>query len=99
MAGQQHGVRERFGLTVEQTDRAAWAIGADGTVVGGARAIALVVAVAARSRTPLWPWRVRGLPSLLDRLYELVASVRRRLPGVTPFCVEQPEACEPLDVA
>ena len=38
-------------------------------------------------------------PSLLDRLYVLVASVRRRLPGVTPFCVEQPEACEPRDVA
>jgi len=96
-AAQEHGVRDRLGLSPEQTERAAWTVAADGTVVGGARAIALAVAVAMRSRVPLWPWRIPGVPWLLDRVYELVAANRQRLPGTTPFCVEVPDACEPLD--
>lgn len=94
-AAQEHGARDRLGLTHEQTDRAAWAVGADGSVVGGARAMGLTVAVARRSRWPLLPWRVPAVPWLLDRVYEVIAANRRRLPGVTPFCVEQPDACEP----
>jgi len=90
-------VRRRLGLAVEQTERAAWTVGADGSVVGGARAIALAFAVAMRSRVPLWPWQVPGAPWLLDRVYEFIAANRRRLPGTTPFCVEHPDACEPLD--
>lgn len=65
--------------------------------MGGARAIALAVAVAWRSRVPLWPWRVPGLPALADLAYGVVAANRHRLPGVTPFCVEHPDACEPSE--
>ena len=43
----------------------------------------------------MWPWRVPGFPWLLDRIYEFVAANRRRLPGVTPYCVEHPDACDP----
>ena len=93
-ASQQHGVRDRTGLTVEQTERAAWTVGADGSVVGGARSIALALAVAWRSRLPLLPWRVPGVPWLLDRIYEFVARHRRRLPGTTPWCVEYPDDCD-----
>ena len=94
-AAQEHGARRRLGLTAEQTDVAAWTVAADGTVVGGARAIALALAIARQSRVPMWPWRVPGAPWLLDRLYSGVAAARRRLPGVTPFCVEHPDVCEP----
>ena len=69
-------------------------MGADGSVVGGSRSIALALAVAWRSRLLLLPFRLPGVPWLLDRIYELVARNRRRLPGDTPWCVEHPDECE-----
>jgi predicted DCC family thiol-disulfide oxidoreductase YuxK len=65
-----------------------------GVAVGGARAIALAIAVAWQRRFPLWPWRIPGAPWLLDRLYGVVARLRHRLPGTTPWCAAHPDECD-----
>lgn len=96
MAAQAHGVRERTGLTIEQTDVAAWTV-TDDSVVGGARAISLMLSVAWGSPLPMLPFRVPGAAWVLDRLYGLIATNRRRLPGAMPWCVAHPDRCDPLD--
>ncbi len=88
-ASQAPGVRERFGLSVAETDAAAWAVTLDGSRVGGARAIGLALAVARSSRVPLLPWRVPGMPWLLDRIYDFVARHRAWFPGETPWCEDR----------
>lgn len=93
VASQAHGVRERTGLTRAQAEVAAWVVAESGVTVGGARAIGLAVAVAWQRRFVLWPWKVPGVPWLLDRCYDGVARVRRRLPGTTPWCVAHPGQC------
>lgn len=85
-ASQAPGVRERFGLSVAETDAAAWAVTLDGVRVGGARAIGLALAVATGSRLPILAWRIPGMPWLLDRIYEFVADHRTWFPGETPWC-------------
>ena len=94
VAAQAHGVWERTGLIEAQTDRAAWTVAGD-SVVGGPRGVALMLAVAWNSKIPLLPFRLPGVPSLLDRLYELIASNRQRLPGETPWCLAHPGECVP----
>ena len=98
VASQHHGVLDRTGLTIEQTATAAWTVAQhDGgnVVVGGARAIALAIAVGRNARWPTAPWRVPGFGWLADRLYLLVARYRYRLPGQTPWCVAHPDECAP----
>lgn len=94
VASQAQGVRTRTGLSEAQTEAAAWAVAESG-VVGGARSMALTLAVAWQTRLPMLPWHVPGMPWLLDRLYEFIARNRRRLPGDTPWCVEHADDCEP----
>jgi predicted DCC family thiol-disulfide oxidoreductase YuxK len=94
VAAQAHGVRDRTGLTIEQTDRAAWTV-IDDAQAGGPRAVALMLAVAWNSKLPMLPWKIPGMPWLLDRIYEFIANNRRRLPGETPWCVAHPDACTP----
>lgn len=87
-------MRERTGLTEQQTDRAAWTV--DGEVrVGGPRAVGLFAAVAWNTSLPLLIWRLPLVPWLLDRIYEWIARHRGSFPGQTPWCVEHQDACEP----
>ena len=95
VAAQAHGVRERTGLTAEQTDRAAWTVVDDDTRVGGPKAVALMLATAWGTRIPMLPFRVPGLTWTLERVYEQIAANRGRLPGETPWCVAHPDACTP----
>jgi predicted DCC family thiol-disulfide oxidoreductase YuxK len=85
-------VLERTGLSREEATAAAWTI-ADGTKVGGPRAVALMLAVAWQSRVPLLPFRVPGVGRLLDAVYTLIATNRHRFPGTTPWCVEHGGEC------
>jgi predicted DCC family thiol-disulfide oxidoreductase YuxK len=94
VAAQAHGVRERTGLTKDQTDRAAWTV-TDAVQAGGPRSVALFLAVAWQSKLPLFIFRVPGAGWLLDRIYGVIAANRRRLPGMTPWCVSHPDACTP----
>lgn len=89
---------ERTGLTAHQVEVAVWAVSDElGVKVGGARAVALAMAVARSARWPLLPWRRParwfGVPWLADRVYAVVAANRHRLPGVTPWCTAHPGDC------
>ena len=64
-------------------------------MVAGSLKKKLMLAVAWNSKIPLLPFRLPGVPSLLDRLYELIASNRQRLPGETPWCLAHPGECVP----
>ena len=98
VASQQHGVLERIGLTREYTAAAAWTVGGDvDVVVGGARAVALAIAVGRDARWPTAPWRVPGFDRLADWAYRLVARHRYRLPGQAPWCATHPGQCDPSD--
>ncbi len=94
VAAQALGVRERTGLTADQTERAAWTVSGD-VVAGGPRGVALMLAVAWNSKLPLLVFKVPGLGWVLDRLYEWIAANRGRFPGETPWCVAHPEECDP----
>jgi hypothetical protein len=63
------------------------------TKVGGARAIGLGLAV---GRNAVWPtaaWKVPGASWVFDRIYDLIATNRHRLPGETPWCEKHPGQC------
>lgn len=96
VASQAHGVRERTGLTYDQTDRAAWTVSGD-VSVGGPRGVALMVAIVWRTRLPLLLWKLPFVPAALDRLYEVIARHRGRFPGETPWCVAHPDDCVPRE--
>lgn len=93
-ASQVPGVRERFALSPAEADDSAWTIGPDGERVGGARAIALAVAVAIGNRATYVPWHIPGGMWVMGKSYRFVANRRTRLPGVTPWCDQHPGACE-----
>jgi predicted DCC family thiol-disulfide oxidoreductase YuxK len=94
VAAQSPGARERAGLSEIETDAAVWAVDRDGLRVGGARAVGLALAVARGSRWPILPWRVPGVPWLLDRCYRFVAGHRGWFPGETPWCEAHSGECE-----
>lgn len=66
-------------------------------MVGGPKAIALHLAVAWQTKAPMFPFRVPGVTPVLDGIYGVIARNRRRLPGMTPWCVEHEGECEPAD--
>ncbi len=45
-------------------------------------------------RLPLTFYRLPGVGWLQERLYNLVAANRHRLPGDTPYCKRRPEECK-----
>jgi predicted DCC family thiol-disulfide oxidoreductase YuxK len=90
---QAPGVRERFGLSLEDCERAAWAIAPDGRRFGGAAAINMALAVALGVPLPMLFYVLPGMQQLQDVTYTLVARNRSKLPGVTPYCVAHPAAC------
>ena len=98
VASQRHGVLERTGLNPEQAAVAAWTVSVDDRIaVGGARAIALAIAVGRDARWPTALWKVPGCAWLADRVYLFVARHRYRLPGETPWCTAHPGECESDD--
>ena len=105
MASQQHGVQARTGVTDAEADRAAWTVldapdapdapdgGTEVRKVGGARAVGLALGVGRNATWPTLAWKVPGLPWTFDRVYDLIAKNRRRLPGETPWCETHPDQC------
>lgn len=89
---QRPGVLERFGLTSEEAQSAAWAFDATARFRGaGAAARALDAALGVRLCVPLY--RVPPLRLLADRAYRWVADNRSRLRGSAPWCVQHPADC------
>ena len=96
---QKLGVPASAGLSVEQCKRAAWAVepretcGEIRCCYRGAAAINASLAVALGVRLPLSFYEMPGVGWFQDRLYDLVAANRHRLPGDTPYCKAYPEEC------
>ena len=96
---QKLGVPGSAGLSIEQCERAAWAVeprkvcGEARCQYRGAAAINASLAVALDVRFPLSFYNLPGVGWFQDRLYDLVAANRSRLPGDMPYCKAHPEEC------
>ena len=96
---QKLGVPGSAGLSIEQCKRAAWAVeprevcGEVRSHYRGAAAINASLAVALDVRFPLSFYNLPAVGWFQDRLYDLVAANRRRLPGDMPYCKAHPEEC------
>lgn len=90
---QQPGGPAAYGLTIPQCEAAAWAITPDQQRYPAAIAVNLTLAVALRTRLPLWLYAIPGIRQLQDSVYAWVARNRGRLPGDLPYCEQHPEIC------
>lgn len=95
VASQATDQRDLTRVSEAEGDRAAWTVAEGGVKVGGARAIALALAVGRQARWPVLAWKVPGAPWLLDQAYALVAANRHRIPGERPWCLEHTAGCTP----
>lgn len=95
VASQRPGVRSEFAISDEEADDSAWTIAPGGARVGGARAIALAVAVATGNRLPYVPWKIPRGMWVMGKTYRFIANRRGRLPGTTPWCDQHPDQCGP----
>ena len=77
---------EDVGLSPEQTEEAVWLMTADGSRYRGAAAINRACAL----RLAGWPlyafYLIPGITWIEERVYDLVARYRHRLPGGQPAC-------------
>lgn len=90
---QKPGAAAAHGLTIPQCEAAAWAITPDQRRHPGAAAINVALAVALRTRLPLWVYAIPGIHQLQDAAYAWIARNRSRIPGDTPYCEQHPEEC------
>ena len=90
---QKTGVPASVGLTLEECEATAWAIGPDGGRYRGAEAVNALVAAALGSALPLLVYNLPGIRQLQDFVYSLIASNRSRLPGDPPYCTQHPAEC------
>jgi len=87
---QQAGVPERFGLTREACEEAAWAFEPGGRRHRGAGAVNAAVAWALGLPLPLHLYALPGLRQLQDAVYARVARNRHRLGGSGACAVGEP---------
>ncbi len=90
---QKAGVPASVGLSLEQCEEAAWAVTQDGRRYRGAAAVNASLAVALGVRLPLSFYELPGIGWLQERVYDLVAANRYRLPGDVPYCDQHPDQC------
>ncbi len=90
---QKPGVPASVGLNLEQCEEAAWAVTQDGRRYRGAAAVNASLAVALGVRLPLSFYELPGIGWLQERVYDLVAANRHRLPGDVPYCDQHPDQC------
>jgi predicted DCC family thiol-disulfide oxidoreductase YuxK len=97
IANQKRGVLERYGITREEADRAAWAIDRDGRRSGGAAATNRVIqeigggwALLARA------YQLRPVAFMEEAAYRWFAGNRTRFArfGVRPECDDAGSDCE-----
>ena len=96
IANQKSGALERYGLTREEADRAAWSIDRAGRRLEGAAAVNRVLDELGGWGALALAYRLRPLAALEEALYSWFAPRRSgfgRL-GVTPECDEPGPACE-----
>jgi predicted DCC family thiol-disulfide oxidoreductase YuxK len=96
VANQKPGALDRYGLTREEADRAAWTIDRRGRRAGGAAAVNRVL----RELGGVWgviaaAYRIRPLAATEEAFYKWFARNRSRFHrfGVTPECDEPGAGC------
>lgn len=96
IANQKPGVLERYGVTREEAERAAWTVDANGRRLEGAVAINRVLV----ELGGLWPaiaslYRIRPVAAAEEAFYRWFARRRSRFHrfGVTPECDEPGQEC------
>ena len=90
---QKPGVPASAGLTVEQCEKAAWAVSPEGLRYRGAGAINASLAVSTGVALPLLLYELPGIRQLQDLGYTFVAAIRGKLPGDEPYCKQHPAEC------
>ena len=92
---QKPGVPASAGLTVEQCEKAAWAVAPDGRRYRGAGAVNASLAVATGVALPLLIYALPVVKQMQDLAYAFIAANRGGLPlpSVVPYCKEHPEEC------
>ncbi|MDO4260027.1 MAG: DUF393 domain-containing protein [Actinomycetaceae bacterium] len=95
---QRPGVLERFALTENDAQKAAWAFTGRRRTAGAA-AVNLVLDAALGVKGFSSFYNLPGIHWIQDRLYQWVADHRYMLRGVTPWCEEHPEDCGPSQSA
>lgn len=83
----------QYGLTLEACRQAAWAVTASGDRLRGAAAIQSALDAAVGISIFLWIYHLPGMSWFQDHIYQWVARIRHRLPGIQPYCAAHPEAC------
>ena len=97
VANQRPGVLERYGLTREEVERAAWTVDGSGTKLEGAAAMNRVLAeVGGGWRAAAQLYRARPVAVVEEALYRAFAGNRARFHrfGGTPECDEPGAGCE-----
>lgn len=93
---QEPGALERYGVTREQADRAAWSIDRDGRRLEGAAAINGTLQLLGAGWPALaWLYRLRPVAAAEEAFYRWFARRRSRFHrfGVTPECDEPGARC------
>ena len=96
IANQQPGVLERYGITSQEADRAAWTIDREGRRLEGAAALNRVLEELGGPWSVLAGlYRLPGVDALEETLYRWFAPRRSRFQrfGVTPECDEPGVRC------
>jgi len=85
------GAPESIGAGFDECSRSVQWRGPDGTRLAGAAAVNAALGSALGTALPLRLYRLCSGPQ--ERLYDVVASNRRRLPGMRPWCSSHPGQC------
>lgn len=96
IANQKAGVLDRYAITREQADRAAWTIDAGGRRLEGAAAINRALAELGGAWAVIaWPYRLRPVAAMEEAAYRWFAPRRSRFHrlGVRPECDEPGAGC------
>lgn len=96
IANQKAGVLDRYAITREQADRAAWTIDAGGRRLEGAAAINRALAeLGGAGAVIAWPYRLRPVAAMEEAAYRWFAPRRSRFHrlGVRPECDEPGAGC------
>jgi predicted DCC family thiol-disulfide oxidoreductase YuxK len=97
LANQTPGALERYGITRQEADRAAWTVDRGGARLDGAAAINRVLhELGGPCRALAQLYRLRPVAALEEALYRWFAARRSRFYrfGVTPECDEPGARCE-----
>jgi predicted DCC family thiol-disulfide oxidoreductase YuxK len=90
---QRPGTAERLGIPASRLLESVRWLDSSGEVYSGAEAASAALSVALGTKLPLMLYRIAGVRSLEEAIYNWVAAHRYRFPGTTPYCESNPAAC------